>query len=110
MKNTARFTGPLAALLGGIAVITTPIASADSTDDGYLQALKDKGITWPSGSDQTVIQIGHAGCTDWSKGMTFDQTFADAKSGLPQLQDASIARIMGAATGAYCPQYSSKFD
>ncbi|MGO9350398.1 MAG: DUF732 domain-containing protein [Mycobacterium sp.] len=94
---------------GGLAVITAPIASADSTDDGYLQALKDKGITWPSGSDPTMVQIGHAVCTD-SGGMTFDQTFADAKSGLPQLQDVSIARIMGAATGAYCPQYTSKFD
>ena len=110
MKNTARCTGALAAALGGIAVITAPVASADSADDGYPQALKDKAITWPSGSDQTMVQIGHAVCTDWSRGMTFEQTFADAKSGLPQLQDASIARIMGAATGAYCPQYSSKFD
>jgi hypothetical protein len=42
--------------------------------------------------------------------MTFDQTLADAKSGLPQLQDVSIARIMGAATGAHCPQYTSKLD
>ncbi|MGO9157699.1 hypothetical protein [Mycobacterium sp.] len=58
MKNTGRFTGPLAAVLGAIAVITTPIANADSTDDGYLQALKDKGITWPSGSDQTMVQSG----------------------------------------------------
>jgi hypothetical protein len=40
--------------------ISAPIASADSTDDGYLQALKDKGITWPRGSDQTMVQIGHA--------------------------------------------------
>jgi Protein of unknown function (DUF732) len=110
MKKTARFTAPLAAVLGGIAVIAAPLASADSADDGYLQALRDKGITWPSDKDQTMVNIGHAVCTDWSHGMTFDQTFADAKSGLPQLQDASLARIMGAATGAYCPQYSSKFD
>ena len=90
--------------------ITAPIASADSTDDGYLQALKDRGITQPSGSDQTMVQIGHAVCTDWSRGMTFDRTFADAKSGLPQLQDVSIARITGAAPRACCPQYTSKFD
>jgi Protein of unknown function (DUF732) len=110
MKNTARLTGPLAAVLGGIAVITAAIANADSTDDVYLQQLKDKGITWPSGSDQTMIQLGHATCGDWSKGFTFDQTFADAKSAMPQLTDASVARIMGAATGAYCPQYQNKFD
>lgn len=110
MKNTARLTGPLAAVLGAIAVIAAPIAYADSTDDAYLQTLKDKGITWPSGSDQTIVQIGHAVCADWSKGFTFDQTLADAKSALTQLADTSIAKIMGAATGVYCPQYSSKFD
>lgn len=105
-----KMTGPLAAVLGGIAVMTAPIASADATDDAYLQTLKDKGITWASGSDQTMVQIGHAVCTDWSKGFTFEQTLADAKSGLPQLADTSLAKIMGAATGSYCPQYSSKFD
>ncbi len=110
MKRHARLTGPLAAILGGIAVITAPLANADSTDDAYLQTLKDKGITWPSGSDQTMVQIGHAVCTDWSRGFTFEQTLADAKSGLPQLADASLAKILGAATGVYCPQYSSKFD
>jgi hypothetical protein len=57
-----------------------------------------------------MVNIGHAVSTDWCHGMTFDQTFADAKQGLPQLQDASLARIMGAAMGAYRPQYSSKFD
>ena len=57
-----------------------------------------------------MVQIGHATCGDWSKGFTFDQTFADAKSAMPQLADASIAKIVGAATGAYCPQYSGKFD
>jgi Protein of unknown function (DUF732) len=110
MKRHARLTGALAAVLGGIAVITAPIANADSADDAYLSTLKDKGITWPSSADQTMVQIGHAVCTDWSKGFTFEQTLADAKSGLPQLADASLAKILGAATGVYCPQYSSKFD
>ncbi|WP_068181912.1 DUF732 domain-containing protein [Mycobacterium sp. UM_CSW] len=110
MKKTARLTAPLAAFLGGIAVFTAAIANADSSDDAYLQTLKDKGITWASGSDQTMVQIGHAVCTDWAHGFTFEQTFADAKQGLPQLQDTSLAKIMGAATGVYCPQYSSKFD
>jgi Protein of unknown function (DUF732) len=110
MKKTSRLTGPLAAVLGGVAVMVTPIASADPTDDSYLQSLQDKGITWPTGSEQTMIQIGHAVCGDWSKGFTFDQTLADAKSGLPQLADTSIAKIIGVATGEYCFQYSSKLD
>jgi hypothetical protein len=110
MRNAARLTGPLAAVLGGIAVITAPITNADSADDAFLQSLKDHGITWPNGSDSTMIQIGHATCGDWSKGFAFDQTLADAKSAMPQLAEASIAKIMRAATGVYCPQYQNKFD
>lgn len=110
MKNIARLTGPFAAVLGSIALVTAPIATADSADDAYLHTLTDKGITWPNGGDSTMVQIAHGVCTDWSKGFTFEQTLADAKSVLTQLADTSVAKIMGAATGVYCPQYSSKFD
>jgi Protein of unknown function (DUF732) len=110
MKNTARLTGPLAAVLGSMALLAAPVAGADSADQAYLQTLKDNGITWANGSDQTMVQMGRAVCADWSKGLTFEQTLADAKSALPQLADASVAKIMGTATGVYCPQYSSKFD
>jgi hypothetical protein len=105
-----KLTGSLAAVLSGIGVIIAPIAHADSTDDSYLKALTDKGITWPNGGDQTMIQLGHATCGDWAKGFTFEQTYADAKSTLPNLSDGSIGTLLGAATGAYCPQYSSKFN
>jgi hypothetical protein len=91
MKNTARLTGPLAAVLGGISVSIAPIANAEAGDDVYLQTLTQSGITWPSGGDQTMIQIGHAVCADWSKGFTLDQTLADAKSALTQLADTSVA-------------------
>ena len=110
MKNIARFTGPLAAVLSGIAVVAAPFANADSTDDSYLKALTDKGITWPNGGDSTMIQMGHATCSDWAKGFTFEQTYADAKQALPNLSDGSIGTLLGAATGAYCQQYSSKFN
>jgi Protein of unknown function (DUF732) len=109
MQNTARLTGPLAAVLGGIAVITASIVKADLPDDVYLQTLKDRGITWPSGFDQTMIQIGRTVCDNWSQGFTFDQTLANAKSALPHLADTSVGKIIGVATGAYCPQYSNKF-
>ena len=109
MKNTARLIGPLAALLGGITVSAAPIASADAADDAFLKTLTQKGISWPNGGDQAMVNVGHAVCTDWNNGFTFDQTLADAKKGLG-LSDASSAQIIGAATGVYCPQYSSKFD
>ena len=110
MKNTARLTGSLAAILGGIAVIAAPIAGADATQDqAFLQTLSQKGITWPNGDDATMIKVWHAVCQDWAGGNTFDQTLADVKSALG-LSDGPTAQVMGAATGVYCPQYESKFN
>lgn len=98
MKNTARLIGPPAALMSGLTVVAAPSANADATDDAFLQTLTQKGISWPNGSDQAMVNVGHAVCTDWSNGFTFDQTLADAKKGL-SLSDASSAQIIGAATG-----------
>ena len=49
MKSTVRLTGMVAAILGGIVVIATPIANADSADDAFLHALSAQGITWSNG-------------------------------------------------------------
>jgi hypothetical protein len=110
MKNTARLTPTLAAVLGAIAVSTAPIANADATDDSYLQGLKDAQITWAGGSDQAMIELAHSVCKDFSNGFTFEKTLADVKTATSQLADTSIAKIMGVGTGAYCPQYKSIFD
>jgi len=110
MTNTARLITPLAAVLGVIAVSTAPIANADSTDDSYLQGLKDAQISWAGGSDQAMIELAHSVCKDFSNGFTFEKTLADVKTATPQLADTSIGKIMGVATGVYCPQYKSKFD
>ena len=107
MKNTGRFTGLLAAVAAS-PQSHRPDRQCRLGGRRLPAALTKKGITWPNGGDSTMVNIGHAVCTDWNHGMTFEQTFADAKSGLPQLQDSSIATIMGAATGAYCPQYSQQ--
>jgi hypothetical protein len=107
MMNTARFTGPIAVVLGAIGVVAAPIVNADSSDDAYLQSLKSVGITWASGGDQAMIQVGHEICGDFDKGLTYDQSVADTKKG-SQLSDASVGKITGAAVGAYCPQYLSK--
>ena len=106
MKNVIRLTGTVAAILGGI-VIAAPIANADQTDDIYLHALTQGGISWANGSDQTMITLGHAVCTDWSEGATQEQTVADVKKAL-ELSDSGTGYIVGAATQSYCPQYMSR--
>jgi hypothetical protein len=110
MTINARLTLLAATVAGAIAVSAAPIAGADSSDDAYLQGLKDAQITWPNGGDSSMVTIGKGVCKDFASGMTLEAAAGDVRSIAPQLQDFSIGKIMGVAVGAYCPQYKSKFD
>ena len=105
MKPLPKFAAPAGAIFFSAAVVTAPLAHADA-DSAYLGALSGHGITWSS--DSTVIAVGHAVCTDWAAGNTLQQTYSDVRSALTNLSDDSVAFLIGAATGAYCPQYESK--
>ncbi|WP_082972918.1 MULTISPECIES: DUF732 domain-containing protein [unclassified Mycobacterium] len=107
MKNPARLTGPLAAVVASMTVVATPIANADSTDDVFLQALTKQGITFTNLSDQTVVNAGHGVCQDWANGATLAQTLSDVQGALG-LSDHNSGYFIGAATQSYCPQYVSK--
>ncbi|OBH86946.1 hypothetical protein A5681_14385 [Mycobacterium scrofulaceum] len=107
MKNTARLTCSVAAGMASMAVIAAPMANADATDDVFLQALGQQGISFPNLSNQTVVNAGHGVCQDWTNGATLAQTLADVKSALG-LTDNNSGYFIGAATQSYCPQYVSK--
>jgi hypothetical protein len=107
MKNVARMTGSIAAVLGGFCVLSAPIANADIADDAYLHALSKNGITWDNGADSRMIAVGHAVCQDWAGGNTLDQTVTDVRKALG-LSDGGTGTIIGAATAAYCPEYQGK--
>lgn len=107
MKNSARLTGPVAALLAGMAVSAAPFANAGATDDVFLQALGQQGITFTNLSNQTVVNVGHGVCQDWANGATLPQTLSDVKGALG-LSDNNSGYFIGAATQSYCPQYVSK--
>ncbi|WP_082962900.1 DUF732 domain-containing protein [Mycobacterium sp. E342] len=107
MKNPTRLTGPFAAVVATMAVVATPIANADSTDDVFLQALTKQGITFTNLSDQTVVNAGHGVCQDWANGATLAQTLSDVQGALG-LSDHNSGYFIGAATQSYCPQYVSK--
>lgn len=108
MKNMARLAGPLAVVVAGVVgVVTAPISSADPADDQYLHTLQQHGIGWPSGSEQTMINVGHAVCQDWAGGDTLAQTVGDVQKTLG-LSNNGSGTIIGAATAAYCPEFRSK--
>jgi hypothetical protein len=108
MKKTARLAGPLAVVVAGVVGIAiAPIASADPADDQYLQTLRTRGLGWANGADQTMINVGHAVCTDFDGGDTAAQTIGDVKKSVG-LSSGGANIIVGAAVAAYCPQNRAK--
>lgn len=108
MKNAAGLTGSVAVIVAGVFGIAAPaIARADAADDQYLHTLQQHGIGWPSGSEQTMINIGHAVCQDWAGGDTLAQTVGDV-SKTTGLSNNGSGTIIGAATAAYCPEFRNK--
>lgn len=108
MKKVARLAGPLAVVVAGVVgVVTAPVAGADPADDQYLQTLHLRGLSWADGADQSMINVGHAVCTDFDGGDTAAQTISDVKKSLG-LSNGGSNIVVGAAVAAYCPQNRSK--
>lgn len=106
MKKAGRLAAPVAVVVAGVVgLATAPLASADPADDQYLLTLKTRGLGWTN--DQTMINIGHAVCTDFDGGDTATQTIGDVKKSL-QISSGGANIIVGAAVAAYCPQNRSK--
>lgn len=108
MKNTARLAGPIAAIVAGfVAAAAAPTANADPADDTYLRTLQQRGLSWAAGQDQTMINVGHAVCTDFAGGDTMAQTTEDVKKSLG-VGNNGAGSIVGAAVASYCPENRSK--
>lgn len=108
MKNTARLRRPIALGLAAFVVLATaPTATADAADDNFLRALTQRGLSWPAGNDQTMINVGHAVCADWAGGDTMAQTVDDVQKALG-LSTNGAGTVIGAATASYCPEFRSK--
>jgi hypothetical protein len=108
MKNIALLPGTVALVMTGlVGIAAVPIARADAPDDQYLHILQQHGLGWPSGSEQMMIDVGHAVCQDWSAGDTMAQIAKDVGKATALSSNGS-GTIIGAATVAYCPEFRSK--
>lgn len=106
MKKAARLTGLVAVVAAGVVgIAAAPMANADPADDQYLQTLRTRGLGWTN--DQTMINVGHAVCTDFGGGDTAAQTIGDVKKSLG-VSSGGANIIVGAAVAAYCPENRSK--
>jgi hypothetical protein len=86
-----------------VAGLQAPVARADSNDDAYVQTLNNDGIGHRASREQ-LIALGHAVCNDLSHG----KSPVSEAMGLYNAADLSqhdAGMLVGAAIGAYCPQY-----
>ncbi|AFM19177.1 Protein of unknown function (DUF732) [Mycolicibacterium chubuense NBB4] len=95
-----------AAVACAAALAGAPAALADPEGD-FLTVISKGGITWPSEKTRQVIETGYAVCQDWENGATFEKEVADLTS-VTDWTDYQAGYFVGAATGAFCPEYESK--
>ena len=82
--------------------IGTGVAHADTGDTTYLRTLDVLNI--PYGSPSIAVELGHEMCDALSQGVTW-KTLVDAAS-VGGFTGYQAGEIVGAATVAYCPQFS----
>ena len=99
-----KLAGSIATGLTAAALICAPLASASPQDD-FLNALEEQGVTWQGATPSNMVAAGQGVCQDWASGATFEQEVASLQ---PHLSTNDAAFLIGAATGAFCPQYESK--
>lgn len=94
------------AAFAAVALIGAPAALAAPEDD-FLTVISNGGITWPEGKTPEVVATGRAVCEDWDNGASFEQEVADLTS-VTDWSDYQAGYFIGAATGAFCPDYEYK--
>jgi Protein of unknown function (DUF732) len=104
MKLT--IAGAALAAFAAVAMVSAPLASAGPEDD-FLNVIAGEGIDWPASKTQNVIDTGHAVCTDWRNGATLAGEVQDLQS-VTDWDDYQTGVFIGAATGAFCPEYEHK--
>jgi Protein of unknown function (DUF732) len=89
---------PVVALLGPVA----STAHADTTDDAFVKALSNHGITHESA--QSEIMAGHLVCHQLDMGKTQQQVADDVMSS-STLDGDNAGYFVEASILAYCPKY-----
>jgi hypothetical protein len=95
-----------AAAIGAVALATAPVAAAGPEDD-FLRIIANEGIVWEPADTPAVLDTGHAVCTDWSNGAVFADEVSDLLS-VTEWTDYQARVFVGAATGAFCPQFENR--
>jgi hypothetical protein len=69
----------------------------------YLAVLKETGVIPASGVDDLALDLGHQVCATFDRGSTWGGAVASIHRAGWDGYDTGV--IVGAATGAFCPEY-----
>ncbi|OMQ16384.1 hypothetical protein A7K94_0202880 [Modestobacter sp. VKM Ac-2676] len=77
-------------------------------DDRYLTTLSSAGLLNPGGDERKVIEVGRLVCALLATGQgdVYEAAVLVHQSGEGTAREAGA--IVGAAVGAYCPQYGDQ--
>lgn len=78
-------------------------ASADSTDEAYLQALHSYGMYDPAAGDSELVQVGHQMCQLLIGGMTDEELFQQMLPAAKHINPADLRFLIATARRYYCP-------
>jgi hypothetical protein len=84
------------------AALGTPTARADAVDDTFVNAVKAKGIHFPS--PQAAIVAGHEVCDELDLGRQKSDVASEVMQN-SNLDSYSAGFFVGVSVAAFCPRY-----
>jgi hypothetical protein len=93
-------------MMAGAALVTSAaIATADPTDDAYLDQLHALGFTFTPDRNEAVLAMAHLICYDRSYGLTPDAIAKDVHQilGPKGITFGDVTSMVSLAESTYCP-------
>ena len=105
--GSGKWSTVCAALLFAAALISAAPASADPTDDAFVAALVNYGISTPD--HNTAIAMAHTVCAGFDKNEK-SSVLAMRLKKETNLSLRQSSFFVGVSVSAYCPQYKGRTD
>jgi hypothetical protein len=86
-------------------VSSAAVASANPTDDAYLNQLRGAGLTWPDGDQDAVIGMGYLICNDLESNWTPQHIANSIHANLDpdNIHVKDVGAMVNIAHATYCP-------
>ena len=95
----------IAMMAGAALVCSAAVASANPTDDAYLNQLHAAGLTWPDGNQDALIGMAYLICNDLGSGWTPQDIANSIHANLDpdNIHVNDVGAMVNIAYADYCP-------